>query len=51
MLMNKAKKSGFSPRKCKTRGKASSKLLIPISIMFIGILIMIIVPIFANLGA
>lgn len=30
--------------------KASSKLLIPISIMFIGILIMIIVPIFANLG-
>ncbi len=30
--------------------KASSRLLIPISIMFIGILIMIIVPIFANLG-
>ena len=30
--------------------KAASKLLIPISIMFIGILIMIIVPIFSNLG-
>lgn len=30
--------------------KASSKLLIPICIMFIGILIMIIVPIFTNLG-
>ena len=31
--------------------KAASKLLIPICIMFVGILIMIIVPIFANLGA
>ena len=31
--------------------KAASKLLIPICIMFIGILVMIIVPIFANLGA
>lgn len=30
--------------------KAASKLLIPISIMFIGILIMIIVPIFSNIG-
>ena len=30
--------------------KAASKLLIPICIMFIGIIIMIIVPIFANLG-
>lgn len=30
--------------------KAASKLLIPISIMFIGILIMILVPIFTNLG-
>lgn len=30
--------------------KAASKLLIPICIMFIGVLIMIIVPIFANLG-
>ncbi len=30
--------------------KASSKLLIPICITFIGILIMIIVPIFANIG-
>ncbi len=31
--------------------KAASKLLIPICIMFVGILIMILVPIFANLGA
>lgn len=30
--------------------KAASKLLIPICIMFIGILIMIIIPIFSNLG-
>lgn len=30
--------------------KAASKLLIPICIMFIGILIMILIPIFANLG-
>lgn len=31
--------------------KAASKLLIPLMIMFVGILIMVIVPIFANLGA
>lgn len=31
--------------------KAASKLLIPMMIMFIGVLIMIIVPIFSNLGA
>ena len=30
--------------------KAASKLLIPICIMFVGVLIMIIIPIFANLG-
>lgn len=30
--------------------KAASKLLIPITIMFVGILIMILVPIFTNLG-
>lgn len=30
--------------------KAASKLLIPICIMFIGVIIMIIIPIFANLG-
>ena len=30
--------------------KAASKLMIPIVIMFIGILIMVIVPIFTNLG-
>ncbi|MDR1328139.1 MAG: type II secretion system F family protein [Oscillospiraceae bacterium] len=31
--------------------KAASKLLIPISLMFVGILIMVIVPIFASIGA
>jgi tight adherence protein C len=31
--------------------KAASKLLIPICIMFVGILIMIIVPIFSNIGS
>ena len=31
--------------------KAASKLMIPLMIMFVGILIMVIVPIFANLGA
>ena len=30
--------------------KAASKLLIPICIMFVGILIMILIPIFTNLG-
>ena len=30
--------------------KAASKLLIPICVMFVGILIMVVVPIFANLG-
>lgn len=30
--------------------KASSKLMIPIMIMFVGILVMILIPIFANLG-
>ena len=30
--------------------KAASKLLIPICIMFVGILIMILVPIFTNIG-
>lgn len=30
--------------------KAASKLLIPICVMFVGVLIMIVVPIFANLG-
>lgn len=30
--------------------KASAKLMIPIGIMFVGILVMVIVPIFANLG-
>lgn len=31
--------------------KAASKLMIPLMIMFVGILIMVVVPIFANLGA
>jgi len=31
--------------------KAASKLLIPICIMFVGILIMVIVPVFSNIGA
>lgn len=31
--------------------KASAKLLIPMMIMFMGVLLMIIVPIFSNLGA
>ena len=31
--------------------KASSKLLIPKFLMFMGILIMVIVPIFTNIGA
>ena len=31
--------------------KAASKLLIPICIMFVGILVMILIPIFTNLGA
>ena len=31
--------------------KASSKLMIPIMIMFVGILIMILIPIFSNIGA
>ena len=30
--------------------KAASKLLIPVLIMFIGILIMILIPIFTNIG-
>ena len=31
--------------------KAASKLMIPIMIMFVGILVMVLIPIFANLGA
>lgn len=31
--------------------KASSKLMLPIMVMFVGILIMVLIPIFANLGA
>lgn len=31
--------------------KAASKLMIPIMLMFVGILVMIIIPIFANMGA
>ena len=42
---------GIKKQEIKRQGqKAASKLLIPICIMFIGILIMIIVPIFGNMG-
>ena len=30
--------------------KASAKLMIPIMIMFMGILVMVLIPIFTNLG-
>ena len=30
--------------------KASSKLMIPMAIMFIGILVMVVIPIFSNMG-
>lgn len=32
-------------------GKASTKLLLPMCIMFIGIIVLVIVPVFANMGA
>lgn len=52
MLHNQSKEV-WSLRKQTARRQgelASSKLMIPIMIMFVGILIMVIVPIFANLG-
>ena len=53
LMIQQQSKEVWSAKKQNARRqgeKAASKLLIPILIMFIGILIMIIVPIFANLG-
>lgn len=52
-MLRKQSSEVWESRKHQVRqlgAKASSKLLFPICIMFIGILIMIMVPIFANLG-
>lgn len=53
MLQEQSKEVWAQKKQMVTRQgeKAASKLLIPILIMFIGILIMVIVPIFTNLGA
>ncbi len=53
MLMDQSKEVwGAKKQYVRRQGeKAASKLMIPICIMFIGILIMILVPIFTNLGA
>lgn len=52
MLMVQSKEVwGAKKQSVRRQGeKAASKLLIPICIMFVGILIMILVPIFSNLG-
>lgn len=52
MLLNQSKEVWNLRRQMIRRQgeKASSKLLIPIMIMFVGILIMVLIPIFANLG-
>lgn len=52
MLQNQSKEVwGLKKQLVRRQGeKAASKLIIPIMIMFVGILIMVIVPIFANLG-
>ena len=52
MLMDQSKEV-WAAKKQKVRRqgeKAASKLLIPICIMFVGILIMILIPIFTNIG-
>lgn len=53
MLMEQSKEVWAAKKQYVRRQgeKAASKLMIPICIMFIGILIMILVPIFTNLGA
>ena len=54
IMLQQQSKEVWNTRKQNVRRegeRASSKLMIPIVIMFIGILIMIIVPIFANIGA
>jgi tight adherence protein C len=53
MLLKEQSKEAWEARKfnVKIQGEhAKSKLLIPISLMFLGILVMIIIPIFSNLG-
>lgn len=52
MLMEQSKEVWAAKKQYVRRQgeKAASKLLIPICIMFVGILIMIIIPIFTNLG-
>lgn len=53
LMLRKQSSEVWESRKHQVRqlgAKASSKLLFPICIMFIGILIMLMVPIFANLG-
>jgi tight adherence protein C len=52
-MLREQSKEVWAAKKQKVRRqgeKAASKLLIPITIMFVGILIMIIVPIFASIG-
>lgn len=53
MLQSQSKEVwGLKKQNVRRQGeKAASKLMIPIMMMFVGILIMIILPIFANLGA
>lgn len=53
MLMDQSKEVWAAKKQDVRRQgeKAASKLLIPICIMFVGILIMILIPIFTNLGA
>lgn len=53
LMLRKQSSEVWESRKHQVRqlgAKASSKLLLPICIMFVGILIMIMVPIFANMG-
>jgi len=53
MLQNQSKEVWSLRRQLIRRQgeKASSKLMVPIMIMFVGILVMVLIPIFANLGA
>lgn len=53
LLLKQQSKEAWETKKFHVRvegEKAASKLLIPITMMFIGILIMVVVPIFTNLG-
>ena len=52
-MLQQQSKEVWNSRKQNVRRKgekAASKLMIPIYIMFIGILIMVVIPIFANIG-